>query len=175
MIQLHSIHRLRVHPLPNSSAAQFLSCTIQEMHWESLSEKGANLYRLLFQYSANTHRIEGNQCKESGLRLGVPNGRNETQVYRTREYTGPKNVRPVLRKSRITKAFNPSALGRHSLCLRKACAGNAPAPGFPAGRLRPCSRVNASLYGRITNASLRKRKAVQLRLEQTFPPGPAKN
>jgi hypothetical protein len=132
MNQLHSIHRLRVHPLPHSSAAEFFPCTIQEMHWDSLSKKGVDL-----------NRVQTNECKESGLRLGVSDGRNETQVYRRRGYTGPKKVGSSLRKSRITSAFKLTARGRHSLCLRKACAGDAPAPGCPAGHLRPCSQFNA--------------------------------
>ena len=136
MTQSHSIHRLRVHPLPHSSATAFFPCFIQEMLWESLSKLGADM-----------NRVQANECKESGLRLGVSDGRNETQVYRRREYTGSKKVQSTLRKSRITSAFKLTALGRHNLCLRKACAGNAPAPGFPAGHLRPCSQFNAVLYG----------------------------
>ena len=48
---------------------------------------------------------------------------------------------------RITTQFHKTALGRHSLCLRKACAGNAPAFHFPVEGLRPCSLVNRPLYG----------------------------
>ena len=121
MTQLHSIHRLRVPPLPQSSVAEFFPCTIQEKYWESLSKKGADL-----------NRVQANQGKESGLRLGVSDRRNETQVYRTREYSGSKNVRSILRKSRITKAFQPIARGRHIVCLRKRCAGDAPALSVPA-------------------------------------------
>jgi hypothetical protein len=43
--------------------------------------------------------------------------------------------------------FNPTALGRHGICLRKSRAGDAPAFDFPVEGLRPCSRVNGELYG----------------------------
>ena len=92
-------------------------------------------------------RIKANEYKESGLRLGVSNGRNETQVYRRREYTESKKVGSPLRKSRITKQIEPTALDRHVFRLRESHAGDAPAPGFPAGHLRPCSRFIWALYG----------------------------
>ena len=138
MTHLHSIHRLRGIPLPQSSEAELFPCTIQEISRESLSKTVADV-----------NRMQVNQCKENGLRLGVSDERIETQVYRRREYTGSKKVGSSLRKSRITKAFQPIALGRHIVCLRKRCAGDAPAFGLPAESLRPCSRLNASLYGQF--------------------------
>ena len=127
--QSHSIHRLRCILLPHSSASAFFPCIIQEIHWDSLSKKGAGV-----------KLVDANQCKESGLRLGVSDEKNESQEYRTREYTGPKKVRSTLRKSRITSQIETTALGRHSLCLRKACAGDTPGQSLPGLSLRPCSR-----------------------------------
>ena len=56
-------------------------------------------------------------------------------------------MKSIYRKSRITNPFNPSALGRPVFCLRKSHAGNATVLDFPVENLRPCSQVNATLYG----------------------------
>ena len=56
-------------------------------------------------------------------------------------------LKSIHRKSRITRAFNLSALGRHAFCEGKSRAGNATALDFPVENLRPCSQVNATLYG----------------------------
>ena len=54
------------------------------------------------------------------------------------------------------KWIERTALGRHALCSRpvislgsqsKGRAGDATAPGFPAGHLRPCSPLIHTLYG----------------------------
>ena len=43
--------------------------------------------------------------------------------------------------------INLTALGRHTLCMRKGCAGDTPAFHFPVEGLRPCSQVIRVLYG----------------------------
>ena len=101
-----------------------------------LAEKGANLIRL-----------KANKYNEIGLRLGISDERNESRVYRRREYTGSKKSWSILRKSRITTRFHKTALGCHGACLRKPRASDTSAFGLPAERLRPCSLVNRPLYG----------------------------
>jgi len=120
----------------------------RKYHGTALAKKGADVNRLLFQNSAKAQRSKDDQCKKLGLRLGVSDGRDETQVYRTREYTGSQKMRPTLRKSRITTQIEPTALGRHAFCLRKSHAGDAPAFHFPVEGLRPCSRFIWPLYAR---------------------------
>ena len=62
-------------------------------------------------------------------------------------------------KSRITRPFQLTAPGRHAACLRNRRAGDAPAFGLPAQRLRPCSQLNGLLYGlRIENRNKNRRK-----------------
>ena len=44
--------------------------------------------------------------------------------------------------------FQLTAPGRHAACLRNRRAGDAPAFGLPAERLRPCSQLNGLLVRR---------------------------
>ena len=50
-------------------------------------------------------------------------------------------------KIRITRRFNLPSLGRHTVCLRKRCAGDASGFALPGEALRPRSQVNRALYG----------------------------
>ena len=102
------IQRLRDMALPNSSAAEHFPCTIQETHWDSFSKNGLEV-----------NRRKANKCMKIGFRLCVSNRRNETKVYWTREYTSFKKAWSSLRKSCITKAFKPSALGRDRGSFRR--------------------------------------------------------
>ena len=52
----------------------------------------------------------------------------------------PRRFGLILRKSRITRQIKTTALGRHIVCLRKRCAGDAPGLSLPGQALRPCSR-----------------------------------
>jgi hypothetical protein len=53
----------------------------------------------------------------------------------------------ILRKSRITKRFNLTSLGRHAFCKAKSRAGDATVFAFPVENLRPRLQVNRLLYG----------------------------
>jgi hypothetical protein len=139
MIQLHAyITAASSQAATKCSVSEFLSCIIPEIRQECL-----------FEASAVTN-LKTNQTlvlKKIGLRLGLSDKRNETPVYRTRQYTGSKKVRSVLRKSRITTRFHKTALGCHGACLRKPRASDATALSLPGQGLRPCSLVNRPLYG----------------------------
>ena len=68
-------------------------------------------------------------------------------------------MQPIQRDAELRSAppynngFEQSARGRHSPCLRKACAG-ALRPAM-AG-LRPCSLLNPALYGRNQSQELKR-------------------
>ena len=148
MTQLHAyITEASGNRATKCSVSELSPCIIPEIHWECLSEASAG---------SNLKISETLVLKKIGLRLGNSNGRNETLVYGTRQYTGPKKMKPVLRKSRITTRFHKTALGRHTFCLRKSCAGDATALGLPAEALRPCSLVNRPLYGQKNINKMKK-------------------
>ena len=65
-------------------------------------------------------------------------------------------MKSILRKSRITRAFNLTALGRHAFCKAKSRAGDAPAFDFPVEGFRPCSRVTTKLYGLRNKAEFQR-------------------
>jgi hypothetical protein len=68
-----------------------------------------------------------------------------------RIFTGSRSIgkKEPNKKLPHNKRIELTALGRHGLCLCKARAGDAPAPGFPAGHLRPRAQVTPVLYGLI--------------------------
>jgi hypothetical protein len=73
--------------------------------------------------------------------------------------------------SPYNKWIEPTALGRHAPCAlwvsalgqSKGRAGDAAAPGFPAGHLRPCSQVIPVLYGRIMGADFKNKESKTLK------------
>jgi hypothetical protein len=68
-------------------------------------------------------------------------------------------VRAVKRgTSPHNKRIELTALGRHSLCLRKVRAGDAPGFRFSAEALRPCSQLIRALYGRKQESRNKARK-----------------
>jgi hypothetical protein len=75
-------------------------------------------------------------------------------IWDKKSIFGSSMTNPILRKSRITKAFDLTSLGRPGICLRKSRAGNATGSGFPAETLRPRLQVNAMLDGLIKSKLL---------------------
>jgi hypothetical protein len=148
MFPLHAyITQASGNPATKCSVSEFSFCIVTRKNiGTGLAKVGADLIRL-----------KANEYNEMGLRLGISDGRNETKVYRRREYTGSKKVRPVPWKSRITTRINKTALGRHTFCLRKSCAGDASGLSFPGQALRPCSLVIRQLYG-LRNEEMKRIK-----------------
>jgi hypothetical protein len=67
-----------------------------------------------------------------------------------------------MKKPPHNKWVERTALGRPVFRLRESHAGDAPAPGFPAGHLRPCSPLTHALYGPNRNREIeeiRKRQS----------------
>jgi len=90
-------------------------------------------------------------------RIGSPETRMKKKLdQEIGKRIGMKNEEiRTIKNRRITRRFNPTALGRHALCLTGSIRGGLIAKGAPvtlrgcpSGQpLRPCSQVNRSLYG----------------------------
>ena len=95
--------------------------------------------------------IDGGSFHEAGGRFHVrlvSSGCVEQAFALGFEFSGQRRAAPFHRSAgRITSPFQLTALGCHVFRLRESRASDAPAPGFPAGYLRPCSQLNGKLYG----------------------------
>jgi hypothetical protein len=69
-------------------------------------------------------------------------------------------------RCRITNGFKPIARGRHGVCLRKPRAGDTAGLSLRANALRPCSRLNRSLYG-LKSERKKEGKKPELKMRMT--------